>query len=129
MVYAMSFAASTDALAQAHPRMFHDAEVKYYSRILRARHRHLIKRQRETGWSASMIRADTMIFIIQQTTCLQLGAKGWREHPWQSSNSSSMEWKARCVRANSMGKKDAIILVEGAGSVLCLAKHNKIIVS
>ena len=30
VVYAMGFAASTDALVQTYPRMFHDAEVIYY---------------------------------------------------------------------------------------------------
>ena len=76
VVYAMGFAASTDALAQAHPRMFHDAEVKYYNRILRSRGRRLFQRQRETDSSASMICTDTMVFTLQQTTCLQCGAKG-----------------------------------------------------
>ena len=122
VVYAMGFAASTDALAQPHPRLFHDAEVKYYNRVLRARGRRLFKRQRETGSSASMIPTVTSKFNLQQTTCLQCGAKGWREHPWRKSTSSSKKWRARCVRANSMGKKYVIIFVEGAGSVLCLAK-------
>ena len=78
VVYAVGFAASTDALAQAHPRVLHDAEVKDYNRVLRARGRRLFKRQRETSSSASMIRTDTMVFTLQQTTCLQCGAKGWR---------------------------------------------------
>ena len=64
VVYAMGFAASTDTLAQEHPRMFHDAEVIYYNRILRARDRRVVKQRRETGSSASMIRTDTMVFVL-----------------------------------------------------------------
>ena len=82
----------------------------------------MVEQQRKTGLSASMIRTDTMVFVLQHPTCLQCGAKGWREHPWRNSTSSFKEWRARCVRANSMGEKDAIIFVESAGSVLCLAK-------
>ena len=59
VLYAIGFAASTDALAQAYPTMFHDAEVIYYNRMLRARGWCLVKRQRETGSSTSMIRTDT----------------------------------------------------------------------
>ena len=43
VVYAMG---STDAFAQAYPRMFHDLEVIYYNRILRVRGRSLVKQQR-----------------------------------------------------------------------------------
>ena len=99
VVYAMGFAAFNDALAPAHPSMFHDAEVEYYNRISRARNRRLVERQRKTGSSASMIRTNTMVYVLQQTTCLQCGVKGWRKHPWRN-------W-ARCVRAISMGGKDA----------------------
>ena len=52
-----------------------------YNRILRPRARRLVKPQRETGSSASMIRTDTMVFVLQQSTCLQCGAKQRREHP------------------------------------------------
>ena len=71
VVYATGSAASTDALVKAYPTMFHDAEVVYYNRTWRARGRRLVKRQRKTGLSASMIRTDTMVFVLQQSTCLQ----------------------------------------------------------
>ena len=37
VVCAMGFDASTDALPQAHPKMFHDAELKHYNTVLWAR--------------------------------------------------------------------------------------------
>ena len=37
VVYAMGFAASTDVLAQAHPKMFDDVELKCCNRVLWAR--------------------------------------------------------------------------------------------
>ena len=93
-----------------------------YNRILRPRGRRLVKQQRETGSSASMIRTDTMVFVLQQSTCLQCGAKQWREHPWRNSTRSSKKWRTRCVQADSIGKKGVRIFVEGAGSLICPAK-------